>query len=107
MRTYLSKRVRSSAEEGSIKSATKWSEGGGDVDKFLEWHNDPEMFRNYPGVFDAVYKILDDVLGENQSEDVGEDFQRLSKEDQERIMRLVESTGRSGDVSDTFLGLIL
>lgn len=76
----------------SIKSATKWSEGGGDVDRFVEWHDDTEMYM-YPEVFDAIYEIFDNVLGEGQSEDVREAFQRLSKEDQERIMKLIESTG--------------
>lgn len=76
----------------SIKSATKWSEGGGDVDRFVEWHDDTEMYM-YPEVFDAIYEIFDNVLGEGQSENVGEAFQRLSKEDQERIMKLIESTG--------------
>lgn len=76
----------------SIKSATKWSEGGGDVDRFVEWHDDTELYM-YPEVFDAIYEIFDDVLGENQSEDVREAFQRLSKEDQERIVKLIESTG--------------
>lgn len=124
MRTYLSKRVKSSVKEvgyltnaylnSSIKSATKWSEGGGDVDKFLEWHDNDNNYRKYLEVYDDIYGIFDDVLGENQSENVGEAFQRLSKKDQERIMKLIESTGYdiksatewsegSGDVSDTFL----
>lgn len=59
----------------------------------MEWHDDNEVYRKYPEVFDAVYKIFDDVLDDRLSHDVGEAFQYLSKKDQERIMRLVESTG--------------
>lgn len=72
------------------------------LSKFLEYHDDENNYARNPSGFDAMYSILEKYDTSNGNDTVDIAFQKASREDQEKMVRLITPSLRVGEPGYAF-----